>query len=68
MDLNSVIFPAPQSSFDFRKITDVIWIPKKSYKNLPNSLDLTTINNQKNEKTDQPSKNFSSTPSIEIYY
>ena len=69
MDLNSVIFPAPQSSFDFRQITEVIWIPKKDTKNLPNTLDLTTFNtsnNEENEKTNEPAKKPSGNSSIDI--
>jgi len=41
MDFNDFLFPAPENSFIYKKIDDVIYIPKKTYTKAPNVLDLT---------------------------
>jgi len=71
MDLNSIIFPAPQSSFEFRKIDDIIWIPKREAKKIPNSFELSATNNtglDENEKVSEMPKATKSEPSIPCLY
>jgi len=58
MDLNSIIFPAPKSSFNYRKIDEVVWIPKKNKKPETQNLDIqklemTKISQDDGEKTEE---------------
>jgi hypothetical protein len=49
MEFNSVLFPAPESSFDYRELDFVLWIPKKEPLRSPNTLKVTQRNSSSDD-------------------
>jgi len=58
MELNSFLFPAPESSFNYQKLENVVWIPKKWSVQTPNILDVS----QRHTKLSNLTKEHKETP------
>jgi len=67
MEFNSVLFPAPESSFEYRELDYVIWIPKKWPFKAPNALKVTKRNSQSDEQSEDSKENMDSGGKLVIF-
>jgi pimeloyl-ACP methyl ester carboxylesterase len=60
MELNSFLFPAPESAYNHQELEDVVWIPKRWTFKTPNALKVsqrnTTLKNLKEEVKQTPAE------------